>query len=205
MDAIEIAGWQTSNPHAFLAIRLELPGETLRLTSGGTVVFGGETFLPEHPEFGLFSTLGAFEDGDVDAATSPDIGFEPFTDTGFADLTASAAQGSPFTVWWGLVDPATGAVLGAPPAYAHGYLNVSMPSFGVGARPLTLSTYTEEQFQLIFEGVTLGDHSVIARTMPDTTRKIYWRASEPYPGGLYGGGGGGIIGGNDGGQFLQTF
>ncbi|MFW6299955.1 MAG: hypothetical protein ACOC20_03430 [Oceanicaulis sp.] len=206
MQSVEIAAWQEANPHAFLAIELELPDDvTLRLTSGGTVAFDGKTFVPEHPQFGVFSFVGEFEDGEVGEATRPDIGFEPFTDQGFADLTAAEAQGSPFSVWWGLVDPATGAVIGTPVAYASGRLNVSRPSFGEGSRTLTLTTYTEEQFQLIFEGVTLADHSNIDPN--DTTRKIYWRMSQPYPAGVASGGGagGGGMGGGPGGGFLSRF
>lgn len=191
MDALNIAAWQDANPHAFLAIQLDLPGGTIRLTSGGTVVFGGNTYVPEHADYGVWSAVGEFEDGEVNEATSPDLSFEPFTDTGMENLTAANAQGSPFSIWWGLVNPSTGAVIGTPVAYAAGRLNVSRFQRGEGSRAVTLSTYTEEQFQLIFEGVRLGEHSVIERTMPDTTRKIYWRMNQPYPAGRYGGGGGG--------------
>lgn len=192
MDALNVAAWQAANPHAFLAIELALPGETLRLTSGGTVKFNSQTWLPEHDDFGVFSYVGSIEEGDTGSATSPDIGFEPYTDTGLADMTAADAQGSVFTIYWGLVNPATGAVIGDPVVLFTGRLNVSKPAFGESSRSLTLSTYTEEQFQLIFEGVRLADHSVIARTMADTTRKIYWMLNEPRPaGGTVGPGGGG--------------
>lgn len=189
-DALNVTAWQGANPHAFLAIELALPDATLRLTSGGTVAFDSKTFVPEHIEFGVFSFVGEFEDGEVGEATSPDIGFEPFTDQGVADLTAAEAQGSAFTIWWGQINPSTGAVIGSPAAFAIGRLNVSTPQFGDDGRSVRLSTYTEEQFQLIFEGVRLGEHSVIARTMADTTRKIYWRANQPYPAGRATGGGG---------------
>jgi len=191
MDALNIAAWQTANPHAFLAIELALSGETLRLTSGGTVTFNGQTWVPEHDDYGLFSYIGAIQDGDTGSANAPDIGFEPFTDGGMTGLTAAEAQGSAYTVYWGLVNPASGAVIGAPVELFTGRLNVSKPSFGESSRSLTLTTYTEEQFQLIFEGVRLANHSVIARTILDTIRKIYWMMNEPRPAGGGGGGGGG--------------
>jgi len=189
MESINIAAWKVSHPHAFIALELVLPERTVRLTSGGTVVFGSQTYHPEDADIGVLSEVGEIEDGEVGEATAPDLSFAAYTDAGVVEL--SGAQGSAWTLYWGLVNPETGAVIGTPETVTRGYLNVGALGFGPGKRALSFSSYTEEQFQLIFEGVRLGDHSVIALTMPDTTRKMYWRMDQPYPAGRYGGSGGG--------------
>ena len=189
MESVNIAAWKVSHPHAFIALELVLPERTVRLTSGGTVVFGSQTYHPDDADIGVLSEVGEIEDGEAGEATAPDLSFAVYTDAGVVEL--SGAQGSAWTLYWGLVNPETGAVIGTPETVTRGYLNVGALGFGPGKRALSFSSYTEEQFQLIFEGVRLGDHSVIARTMPDTTRKMYWRMDQPYPAGRYGGSGGG--------------
>ena len=207
MDAINVAEWQRRYPHRFIAMLLTLPDRTLYLTSGGTVKFQAtdhsgvtatRTFIPRDSEYGKFTSIGDIEEGEVNEAMSPDLGFATATDAGFAGL--SAAQDSMFTLWYGLVHSQTGLVLGMPTHLWTASLNVSTPEFGPGARGLMFTTYTEAQKQLVLEGQKLDDDPVIARTMQDTTRKIFWRADQPYPAGRprnVGGGGGGAGGGID--------
>lgn len=215
MDALNVAAWQVSHPTDFLALMLTLPERTLYLTSGGRVAFSctdhaGVTavrsFAPSDPDYGLFSSIGAIEDGAVGSGVSPDLGLEPFSEAGFAALSQPEVQGAPWTLWWGLVNEDTGAVIGEPHELYTAALNVGAPEFSPGRRAMLFSTFTEAQRQFIFEGARLADHPVIARTMPSTTRKIYWRANDPYPHGRGGGGGGGGGGvGGDQRQFMGLF
>ncbi|MAC89652.1 hypothetical protein [Maricaulis sp.] len=188
MDALLIAEWQKANPLAFIAIELVLPSATVRLTSGGTVVFDGKTFLPEHDDFGVLSYVGEIEDGASAEAVAPDLGFEVFTDTGLETLTAAAAQGSAWTLYWGAVDPSDGSVVGAPLEWHYGRLNTSTLEIAPGRRSLQIATYTEEQFQLLqdasqrlsnafHQSVWTGELGL--SHVSAVTRKIYWRLRTP--------------------------
>lgn len=208
MDSLLVAEWQKANPHSFIAIELALPGKTLRLTSGGTVRFGSpeQTFHPEDIEYGVLSSVGAIEDGEVDAAVSPDLGFEVYQDSALEAMTAAAAQGAVWTLFWGAVNPVTGAVVGTPVEWFTGRLNVSALSFGAGRRSLTIGTYTEEQYQLQHDASQRLSNAFHQSVWPgelglsyvtDVLRKIYWRMSEPRRGFSTGGGGSGGGGGSN--------
>jgi len=188
MDSLLIAEWQEANPFSFIALELVLPGETVRLTSGGTVVFDSKTFVPEHDDFGTLSYVSEIEDGAGAEAVAPDLGFEVFTDTGLETLTAAAAQGSAWTLYWGAVDPSDGSVVGAPLEWHYGRLNTSTLEIAPGRRSLQIATYTEEQFQLLqdasqrlsnafHQSVWTGELGL--SHVSAVTRKIYWRLRTP--------------------------
>lgn len=206
MDSLLIAEWQKANPFSFIAIRLALPGKTLRLTSGGTVRFtpsdeeSEATFDPEDLEYGVLSSVGTIEDGEVDAAVAPDLGFQVYQDDALEAMTAAEAQGSEWTLYWGAVDPETGAVVGQPVEWFTGRLNVSALAFDESSRNLTISTYTEEQFQLQHDAAQRLSNAFHQSVWPGelglshvtaVLRKIYWRMTEPRRSLRTGGGGGG--------------
>lgn len=197
MDSLNIAAWQADNPHAFIALELTLPDETVRLTSGGTVVFGGQTYHPEHDDIGVLSAVANIEEGQVSEAISPDLTFAPFTDDGVTALSDPAAQGSAWTLYWGLINPDTGAVIGTPVTLTTGFVNVANLSVSTGRRSVVVSSYTIEQFQLTPRGVRLAESAALKPLMSGLTRKIYWRAEQPRGAINYGGGGGGGIGGGN--------
>ena len=211
MESINIAAWKVSHPHAFIALELVLPERTVRLTSGGTVVFGSQIYHPEDADIGVLSEVGEIEDGEVGEATAPDLSFAAYTDAGVVEL--SGAQGSAWTLYWGLVNPETGAVIGTPETVTSGYLNVGALGFGPGKRALSFSSYTEEQFQLLDDSqrrLNPAHHKSIwpgetgLDNVTEYDRKVFWRADDPprsvrYGGG--GGGGGGGAGGAGGGGF----
>lgn len=205
MDALSIAQWKTSHPHAFLALSLTLPDRTVRLTSGGTVTFGGNTYVPEDSAIGVFSQVGAFNEGEVDSATAPDLTFEAYTDAGVEDLANADIQGSPWTLYWGVVNPSTGAVVGTPIEWTSGFLNVGSVAFAEGTRTIVFTSYTLEQLQLVRRGVRLAEDPVLRPLMSRLTRKIYWRADQPRGGAGSGSGGGGAIGGGNGNDLVQRF
>lgn len=179
MDALSIAEWKTANPHGFLAMSITLPDRTVRLTSGGQVTFDGNTYTAEDSTFGFLSQIGAFEDGDVSTATAPDLTFESPTDAGITDAVNADVQGSAWVLYWGIVDPATGDVVGTPVEWTAGNLNVPSLAISEGRRTLKFTSYTPEQFQLLRRGVLLAEDPILKPLMPRVTRKIYWRADEP--------------------------
>ncbi len=206
MDAVNVTNWQSSHPHCFIALELVLPERTVRLTSGGTVVFGSNTYLPEDADIGALSAVGETEEGEVGEATAPDLSFATYTDDGLVEL--SEAQGAAWTLYWGTVNPATGAVVGTPQTVARGYLNVNTLGFGPGERSLSVSSYTEEQFQLLDDSqkrLSPAHHKSIwsgetgLDNVTEYNRKVFWRADDPPRSISYGGGGSGGGAGGGGG------
>lgn len=179
MDALSIAEWKKSSPHGFLALSITLPDRTVRLTSGGQVTFDSNTYTAEDSTFGFLSQIGAFEDGDVTTATAPDLTFESPTDAGITDAVNADVQGSAWVLYWGVVDPATGDVIGTPIEWTAGNLNVATMAIAEGRRTLKFTSYTPEQFQLLRRGVLLAEDPVLKPLMSRVSRKIYWRADEP--------------------------
>lgn len=179
MDALSIAEWKKSNPHGFLAMSIVLPDRTVRLTSGGQVTFDSNTYTAEDSTFGFLSQIGAFEDGDVTTATAPDLTFESPTDVGITDAVNADVQGSAWVLYWGVVDPATGDVIGTPIEWTAGNLNVATMAIAEGRRTLKFTSYTPEQFQLLRRGVLLAEDPVLKPLMSRISRKIYWRAEPP--------------------------
>ena len=212
MDALLIAEFQKANPFSFIAVRLDLPTQTLCLTSGGIVTFtctdhdGGteeKTFVPFDDDYGFLSYVGEIEEGADDTTAAPDLGFEVFSEAAVATFTAAAAQGSPWTLYWGAVDPSTGDVVGAPVEWFSGRLNVGSVEFDQNRRGLQFSNYTEEQFQLLADGACRLSDSFHQQCWPGElgmshvtglTRKIWWRLTSPRgsvtSGGIAGGQGG---------------
>lgn len=206
MEAVEIAAWKASHPHAFIALELVLSERTVRLTSGGTVVFGSNTYYPEDADIGVLSAIGEVQEGETGEANAPDLTFQPFTDDGVVEL--SGAQGAGWTLYWGLVNPDTGAVIGTPETVTRGYLNVAALAFGPSERAMTISSYTEEQYQLLDDSQKRLSPSFHKSIWPGETgldnvteynRKVFWRADDPPRSVSYGGGGGGFNGGAGGG------
>ncbi|XBQ15796.1 MAG: hypothetical protein ABL308_12665 [Oceanicaulis sp.] len=188
MDAVVVAAWKEANPHAFIAISLDLAERTVRLTSGGTVTFGGHTYHPEDAAIGVLSEIGEVEEGEVDSAVTPSLTFAPFTDAGLAEL--AGGQGAAFEIHWGLVAPDTGAVIGAPELVARGRLNVPTLAVAPGVRGLQFSTYSEEQFQLLDDSqsrLTAAHHKSVWGAVNEDglnnvtryNKKGFWRANDP--------------------------
>lgn len=186
MDALLIADWQRANPHAFIALELALTAKTLRLTSGGVAVFGGETYGPKDDDYGVLSAVGSITDGLDGVASAPDITLMVKTDAALAAL--SADQGAFWTLYWGSVSPSTGAVVGTPETLSSGYINTITPTFAAGARPVVIKSYTDEQRMLLRDaskGWSAAHHRSVWSgeagfdELPGVKDKVYWRANEP--------------------------
>lgn len=206
MDALSIAAWQEANPHAFLAFEITLPAGTYRITSGGQVTFGGNTYAGHDDDLGALSYVGSIDDGGERTAALPEIGLEVFTGTGINALTATDAQGSPWVLYWGLVDPSTGAVVGTPVTVISGALNIVTLEISASRRSAVIESYSEEQFLLLPNQHAALSDAFHRQVWPGETglnnvsggaKDIYWRASEP-PRSISGGGGGGGFGGGGG-------
>ena len=178
MDTLLITALKESHPTVFIALELTLPDRVIRLTSGGTVVISGNTYVPEDSEIGALSIVGAFDDGEVSEATAPDLTFEAYTDTGIEDLSQIDIQGAPWVLYEGAVNVATGAVIGFR-EMTRGFLNQASLAIAEGVRTLQFTSFTLEQEQLRRRDVLLAEDDVLRPLMSRLARKVYWRAERP--------------------------
>lgn len=129
------AALASDNPIVFGAVRIALPGATMRLLdSSGVVAFGGETYTGEDPTFGVLGAISALTDGSGDEAPAFDITIIPPDDTAAGTLAAATMQGSGVQLWLGAVDRATGAPLGDAYLVFAGEVDVPLISAGAQGR-----------------------------------------------------------------------
>lgn len=196
MDSALVTAFQQPAPIKATLVRFDLPGGTLCLTDGGFVPFdagegeGVETYLARHPVYGVLDSVGSIKDGAEVQTTRIDIGILPASDEAAAALGSPTTQGARVQWWEGVVDPATGLLIGEPELKFDG--EIDKPRFRVGdswALVLECGTQAERQLepnadwrlndsfhQLIWPG-ELGLSFV-----DGVTRKKEWRSRPENPG-----------------------
>lgn len=167
-------------------VTVSLPGDTIRWTDGGFVVWDAQTYREVDATFGTISEMETIEDGAGDEATSWAMTIMPPL-AAIADLAAEEAQGSAITLHLGAVDRATGLLIGEPELLQRVELDVA--TLGVSAElTLNLECITEEArmlepngeriqsdafHQSVWPGERGYEHQTAAR------RKVYWRDDGP--------------------------
>ncbi len=181
----------------FWAIALAYSGGVLRLTTGGTVTFGGETYHPEDATYGTISRISKIVDGAGDQASSLDIEMLPRSSQGLEALASPALTGAPLTLYSGGVNAETGAVEGYETHFS-GLVNFAPLTVNSDGWVLTLECVTEELRQREDDAdkrLAPAHHRSVwpgeagLDNITAVTRKIYWRASGPSTAVRYGGGG----------------
>lgn len=143
----------------FCAVEIALPDRVLRLLDApGRVSFAGRTFLGIDPVFGVLGGVESITDGVEDEAPDITLTLEPPTLTAAATLASPAMQGSPVTIWLGVMDRATGAVIADPLVIFLGEIDVPSLTGDRDRRALQFSITSV--FELLFEtdeGVRLNN------------------------------------------------
>jgi len=120
MDATQVIALQQPSPIKATFLRVDLPGGPLCLTDGGFSVHdagegqGPETYIDEHPLYGVLDSVPSIKDGAEAETTRLDIVILPGTDTGAAALASPSIQGVRVQWWEGVIDWNTGGLLGQP-------------------------------------------------------------------------------------------
>lgn len=110
---------------SFVAVKIDLPTGTIRLLdASGVVTFSAGTFTGSDPIGGTLKSISVLSESMATEAPRFQIGLFPDSPGAIADLCAVNAQGSEVTVYAGIVDDATGAVLGVPEVIMHGMTDV---------------------------------------------------------------------------------
>lgn len=201
MDGAAIAG--RSGPAVWLTqvLRWTTADFTLRLTTGGFLVWGDELFVQSDAVWGSISDLPAFEDGVDGQTTRADISFLPASHAALAAMADRRHQGSLIEVFDCSIHADTGLLWGEPDLLFRGEADFARLAIG-GSEELVLECGTEEaRLNEPNEDRRLSDpfHRSVwpgelgLSHVTGLTRKIYWRQSQPSisGGGGYGGPGGG--------------
>ena len=187
MDSTLVTALQGPAPTVCWLVEMALPAGTARLTDAGEVVFGGQVFHGEHPTLGVLGSISGLKDGAANTTTRVDVVVLPRSDQAAADLTDPAAQGTRVRIWFGAVNPATGALSGEPELKFDGELDKA--AFAVGALwSITLQCGTQAERQLepnedwrlnhpFHSAIWPGETGLINVT--NVTKKTYWRAESP--------------------------
>lgn len=187
MDTALVAALQAPAPTVCWLVEIALPSGTVRLTDAGEVVFGGQVFHGEHPTLGVLGSISGLKDGAASTTTRVDVVVLPRSDQAAADLTDPAAQGARVRIWFGAVNPATGALIGTPELKFDGELDKA--AFTVGATwSVTVQCGTQAERQLepnedwrlnhpFHSAIWTGETGLTYVT--NVAKKIYWRLDSP--------------------------
>lgn len=177
----------------FGAIRMDLPGRTVRLLVGSGIVHflvdgALEKFSGSDDVVGVFSAIDTLTDGLGDEAPALSLTFIPAHDAAAAQLASVAMQGSPVRLWLGAIDQMTGQVLGDPLLLFNGLLDVATLNVGGNGRTV------EYEVTSIFEDFFLSDDGArLSATFHEylwpgelgcafvsyVAQQIYWGMSSP--------------------------
>jgi len=135
----------------FGALKIELPGYTLRLLDGAaSLVIAGETYVGMDPTFGAIAALSELNEEQGDSAPEVTVTLFPPDVSATAVLARADMQGSIAQLMVGAADPVTGLAIGVPETVFLGEIDVPKIDFDQsGAR--TLEYTVVSVFERLFE------------------------------------------------------
>lgn len=173
----------------FGAVKIELPGYTLRLLDGsGVATFGGGTYTGFDATFGTLAAIGELSDGAGDQIPATSITILPPTNTAAATLAAPGMQGSIVTIHIGALNPVTGAVIADPYLLFIGEVDVPTITAGDSGRAVEYECvsiserlFAEDEGQRLVDGfhqsIWPGETGFFDVTGVEQT--IYWGQQPP--------------------------
>lgn len=196
MDSSLVAAFQQPDPIKATFVRLDMPGGAVCITDGGFGVLdagegeGPETYFGCHPTYGVLSSVSSIKDGADAQTTRIDIVILPASDVATAALGNPSTQGVRVQWWEGVIDPATGGLMGLPELKFDG--EIDKPRLQVGdSWSLTLECGTQAERQLEPNADWRLNHAFHQRCWPGETglghvdgvlRKKEWRSRPENPG-----------------------
>lgn len=193
MDTVTLSG----------LVKVELAGgDTLRLSDGGIVTWGAETFESKDALFGSIGGLDPLTEGVGDEVPALRMTFLPVSTAAAADLTQPGWQTSRVRFWIAEVTQSTGAVSGTPELLFDGQLDTADLVIGKGKREVIFdivstaerlfelnigNTLSPRHHKTMFSGETGEDFAIAL------TRTVAWGVEAP-TGGRGGSSGGGALG-----------
>jgi hypothetical protein len=140
---------------SFLAV-FNLPGHTMRICDGGTVLWGADRFNSSDPDFGTIGEAEELTENVGDEMPSASLTFYPASTAAAATLSSPDYQGAVTRIYLAEVDTATGTVDGTPELLADMQLDTTALVLGRGTRKLEMGFVAAAQRLFLFnEGNTL--------------------------------------------------
>lgn len=175
----------------FVAVEVQTGGAPLRLLDGSSqVTFAGKTFVGEDPDFGVLAAFEPIVDGVGDEAPSLRLTIHVPSTGAAAVLAGAGMQGRPVYLWFGAINPASGAVEGEPDLAFVGEVDVPEYRPTEGGRVVLLDCVSvwERLFE-DWEGVRLTNAfhqscwpgELGLEFVTDVTRSLPWGADAPRP------------------------
>lgn len=148
---------QGSSVAAFYAFRCQLPTGNIALLDGsGTVTFGGLTYTGSDPVFGKLLAIGTIEESLATEAPVLSVTIAPATANTAVSLS-NGTQGSPAQLYFGLVNPVLGTVIGTPELLFSGSLEFARTTVTADMHTCELEVSSFEKLFIPSEGERLND------------------------------------------------
>lgn len=151
---------QGDAPLLFFAVEIILPGPVnIRLLDGpGFLTINGNTFTGDDATYGTLGGGQAFDDGVGDTSPHLSLTILPPTNAAAAALASASNQGSQVSVWFGVIDRATGLVIGTPDLMFVGEIDVGVLKVGLNQRSVDLDIASVwDRFFDTDEGILLNN------------------------------------------------
>lgn len=184
-------------------VKIELPGggAIVRLTDGGTFVWGGETYGPRDATFGTLGAMESLEEGIGVEVPAAKITLHPPSTAAAATLVAPGNQTAGVRAWIAEFNADSGAIVGTPQIAFDGFLDQPRLARTGDALMLDLTIVSRLEWLLAFNiGNSLspafhksiwagetGEDQATGLTIPDA-----WGVEAPFTNLGPGVGGGGI-------------
>lgn len=144
----------------FYALEIILPGPVnVRLLDGpGSVVIGGNTFTGLDATYGALGSIQGFADGVDTVSPHLIVQMAPPTNAAAATLAGATAQGSVTTLYFGVLNTATGALVGSIDTLFVGEIDFGKLTAGRNSRwvELDISSVWDRFFD-VDEGFALNN------------------------------------------------
>lgn len=209
------AALESMNPTLVYLVEIVFQDRTVRLTDGGSVMWGANLFAPEDAELGTIAGFSEFAESEGTESPRLEVSFEYRNNLALTRLATPTAQGTPFNVYAATVNRNTGALIGTPEIQFAGEIDEADLRHVKNNRLLTVSLSTA--WELLFDNnegnrwnnafwtYLYGTGAQAFYAVTDVQRQLFWgyKGPENSPGTQYWGGQEGYIGGFKGGIFNQ--
>lgn len=188
MDPTLEAGFRQPGVIKVTLVRIEFVSGTLRLTDGGPALFNSEVYLPEQAPFGVLDSIGQITEGGSGTTTRVEINLKPESDAAVAAMTNPLNQGGLVQWWEGVINPATGALIGEPKLKFQGSYDKGRVAFDESGWTLSIECGSEAELQLLANSDWRLNNSTHQRAWPgelglrhvtNLPKQIYWRMEAP--------------------------